>query len=156
MTKEKEFIQKIAQLDEYTGLSAEQLQPLILEARKLQGKSGLHPDAIEVLNFLNQVAGKRYSARKTNLQHISARLHEGFTIQQLKQIVEIKTYQWKKEITMSSHLNPETLFRPSKIEKYLQEVEEVLKNPQKFKQHVERNHQEEQKQSARHFDPLAS
>lgn len=156
MTKEKQLICAIAELDENIGLSAEQLRPLILQARKLQGKSSLHPDAVEVLDFLNKIAGKSYSARKSNLQHISARLNEGISVQQLKQIVELKTFQWKKEVTMAPHLNPETLFRPSKIEKYLQEVDEVLKNPQKFKNHVERNHQEEQKQSARHFDPLAN
>lgn len=155
MTKEKQLICTIASLEVGAGLSAEQLKPLILEARKLQGKSGLHPNAGEVLDFLNKIAHKRYSHRKTNLTHISARLNEGITVQQLKQIIELKTFQWKKEVTMAPHLNPETLFRPSKIEKYLQEVEEVINNPQKFKQHVERNHQEEQRQSARNFDPLA-
>ena len=122
---------------------------------KLPTKSTTHPDAIEVLDYLNKMAKKRFSARRSNLNFINARLQEGITAQQLKQVIELKVFQWANDYQMKNHLNPETLFRPSKIEKYLQEVEDIEKNPQKFKQHVERNHQEEQQQRDRNFDPLA-
>lgn len=122
---------------------------------RLPTKSTTHPDAIDVLEYLNTLAKKRFSPRQSNLKNINARLQEGITAQQLKQVIELKVFQWSKDYEMKVHLNPETLFRPSKIEKYLQEVEEIEKNPNKFKQHVERNHQEEQRQRDRDFDPLA-
>ena len=122
---------------------------------KLPTKVTTHPDAIEVLDYLNKMAKKRFSARRSNLNFINVRLQEGITAQQLKQVIELKVFQWANDYQMKNHLNPETLFRPSKIEKYLQEVEDIEKNPQKFKQHVERNHQEEQQQRDRNFDPLA-
>ena len=122
---------------------------------KLPTKVTTHPDAIEVLDYLNKMAKKRFSARRSNLNFINARLQEGITAHQLKQGIELKVFQWANDYQMKNHLNPETLFRPSKIEKYLQEVEDIEKNPQKFKQHVERNHQEEQQQRDRNFDPLA-
>ena len=122
---------------------------------RLPTKSTVHPGATEVLNYLNDLAKRRFSARRSNLSHINARLQEGITVQQLKQVIELKVFQWANDFTMKAHLNPETLFRPSKIEKYLQEVEDIEKNPQKFKQHVERNHQEEQRQRDRNFNPLA-
>ena len=122
---------------------------------RLPTKSAVHPEATEVLNYLNDLAKRRFSARRSNLSNINARLQEGITVQQLKQVIELKVFQWANDFTMKAHLNPETLFRPSKIEKYLQEVEDIEKNPQKFKQHVERNHQEEQRQRDRNFNPLA-
>ncbi len=122
---------------------------------RLPTKSTVHPEATEVLDYLNELAKRRFSARRSNLSHINARLQEGITARQLKQVIELKVFQWANDFTMKAHLNPETLFRPSKIEKYLQEVEDIEKNPQKFKQHVERNHQEEQRQRDRNFNPLA-
>lgn len=122
---------------------------------RLPTKSTVHPASTEVLDYLNELAKRRFSARRSNLSHINARLQEGITAQQLKQVIELKVFQWANDFQMKTHLNPETLFRPSKIEKYLQEVEDIEKNPQKFKQHVERNHQEEQRQRDRDFNPLA-
>ena len=155
MTKEKQFINKIANLEVGYLPTVGEFEQLILEARQLQTKSSIHPEVTDVLDYLNKLAKRRFSARRSNLMYINARLQEGITAQQLKQVIELKVFQWANDYTMKAHLNPETLFRPSKIEKYLQEVEDIEKNPQKFKQHVERNHQEEQQQRDRHFDPLA-
>lgn len=155
MTKEKQFINKIASYEIGSIPNVVVFEELIKEARQLQSKSSIHPEATDVLDYLNKLAKRRFSARRSNLIYINARLQEGITAQQLKQVVELKVYQWANDYTMKAHLNPETLFRPSKIEKYLQEVEDIEKNPQKFKQHVERNHQEEKRQRDRDFNPLA-
>lgn len=115
---------------------------------RLPVKSNIHPEATEVLNYLNELAKRRFSARRSNLSNINARLQEGITVQQLKQVIELKVFQWANDFTMKAHLNPETLFRPSKIEKYLQEVEDIEKNPQKFKQHVEQLNKDTERKSA--------
>ena len=115
---------------------------------KLPTKSTTHPDAIEVLDYLNKLAKKRFSARRSNLTYINARLQEGITAQQLKHVIELKVFQWSNDTMMKNHLNPETLFRPSKIEKYLQEVEEIKANPEKFKNHVEQLNKDTERKSA--------
>ena len=115
---------------------------------KLPTKSTTHPDATDVLDYLNKLAKKRFSARRSNLTYINARLQEGITADQLKQVIELKVFQWANDPMMKNHLNPETLFRPSKIEKYLQEVEEIKANPEKFKNHVEKLNKDREKQSA--------
>lgn len=148
MTKEKQFINKIANLEIGYLPTVGEFEKMILEARKLQSKTTIHPEAVTVLEFLNKLANKRFSSRQTNLKHINARLQEGITSLQLKQVIELKVYQWAKDYTMKAHLNPETLFRPSKIEKYMQEVEEIKANPEKFKQHVEQLNKDTERKSA--------
>lgn len=147
MTKSQQLITTIAKWEIGKSPDPGELETCIHLARKLVSKPSQHPDTLEVLKFLNERAGKRFSDRKANVTNINARLHEGFTPQQLKQVIELKVYQWSKVETMKSNLNPITLFRDSLFEKYLHEVEDIAKNPQKFKQHVERTYQEEQRQS---------
>lgn len=155
ISKSQQLIAQIAKLEIGIFPSIGELEIIIKTARKLVTKPNQHPDALEVLNFLNQLASKRFSDRKSNLSNINARLNEGYTASQLKQVIEVKVFQWAKSETMKSNLNPITLFRDSLFEKYLQEVEEIEANPQQFKQHVERNYQEEQRKCDRDFDPLA-
>lgn len=78
--------------------------------------------AIEVLLYLNERCGKGYRLIETNLTGITARLKDKWTIEQLKSIIDTKAKEWIGNSDMNKHLNPETLFRPSKIEKYWQQV----------------------------------
>jgi uncharacterized phage protein (TIGR02220 family) len=91
-----------------------------------------------VLQYLNEVAGRSFQIIENNLKHIRARLAEGYDQEQLKRIIEIKTTQWKDSVEFSKYLNPETLFRPRKIEKYWQEVVQAQLNPDKYKEHYEK------------------
>ncbi len=87
----------------------------------LRGESFLsYPQELEVLNYLNQKTNKNFSSKnKNNLKNITARLKDGFTVLQLKSVVDKKTAEWLNDKKMNEFLNPETLFRPSKFEKYL-------------------------------------
>ena len=77
-------------------------------------------EVIEILNYLNLKTNKNFSYKnKNNLQNIKARLKEGFTVEQLMSVVDKKTEEWLNDKKMNEFLNPETLFRPSKFEKYL-------------------------------------
>lgn len=148
ISKSQELIAQIAKLEIGKYPPIGELEILIKTARKLVSKPTQHPDATEVLSFLNQRAGKRFSDRKSNLSNINARLNEGFTSTELKQVIEVKVFQWAKSETMKSNLNPITLFRDSLFEKYLQEVEEIKANPEKFKQHVEQLNKDTERKSA--------
>ncbi len=87
----------------------------------LRGESFLsYPQELEVLNYLNQKTNKNFSSKnKNNLKNITARLKDGFTVLQLKSVVDKKTAEWLNDKKMNEFLNPETLFRPNKFEKYL-------------------------------------
>lgn len=87
---------------------------------------------IEILNLLNELAGKRFKPIKSNLAPIKARLKDGYTVQELKEIVQVKTLEWKNNEVMNAHLCPTTLFRPSNTDKYINQIIAIKKNPQQY------------------------
>ena len=75
---------------------------------------------LEVLDYLNLKTGKSFSVKNgNNLKNIRARLKDGFTLEQLKAVIDKKTAEWLNDEKMNQYLNPETLFRPKKFEIYL-------------------------------------
>lgn len=90
---------------------------------------------IEVLNLLNELAGKKFKPIKSNIGPISARLKDGYTVQELKEIVQVKTLEWKNNEVMNPHLCPTTLFRPSNADKYLNQLLSIKANPEKYAKH---------------------
>lgn len=74
----------------------------------------------EVVDYLNSVAGKSYrSSTKKTRDHIKARLNDGFTVADMKRVIDTKSAQWKGT-DMDRFLRPETLFA-GKFEGYLNE-----------------------------------
>lgn len=79
-------------------------------------------EAAEVINYFNAKTGSNYkSTTKANITAIRARLNEGFTIDDCKKVIDIKMEQWLNHPDMAKYLRPETLFRPSHFESYLNE-----------------------------------
>ncbi|NUL39409.1 conserved phage C-terminal domain-containing protein [Kosakonia sacchari] len=76
--------------------------------------------AIEVLTHLNQVSGSRYQKSRRSLEHISARLREGFTVNDMKLVIDLKHEHWRDNDEFYQYMRPETLFGPKKFEGYLQ------------------------------------
>jgi len=76
---------------------------------------------VEIVNYLNDVAGKNYrhTTRKTQ-QLIKARMNEGFTVDDFKKVIDKKSKDWKHDKKMNRYLRPETLFG-TKFEGYLNE-----------------------------------
>ncbi len=74
---------------------------------------------VEIINYLNDAAAKNYrhSTNKTKTL-IKARVSEGFTIDDFKKVIDVKTKEWKNDKNMSKFLRPETLFG-TKFEGYL-------------------------------------
>ena len=77
-------------------------------------------NAILVLTHLNQVSGSRYQKSKTSLENIRARLREGYTVSDLKLVIDLKHEHWKGNDEQYQYMRPETLFGPKKFEGYLQ------------------------------------
>lgn len=75
----------------------------------------------EIIAYLNEKTGKRFSATsRVNQGHMSARLKEGFTVEDFKRVIDVKCFQWKDDPKMSKFLRPETLFG-TKFDRYLNE-----------------------------------
>ena len=76
-------------------------------------------DIVEIINYLNRVADKKYRhTTKAHQRHIKARLREGFIVDDFKKVIDIKATEWKNDKNMNQYLRPETLFG-TKFESYL-------------------------------------
>lgn len=73
----------------------------------------------EVVDYLNQRAGTHYKATTAITRKlIKARLKEGFTVDEIKLVIDKKCADWLNNSDMAQYLRPETLFGP-KFESYL-------------------------------------
>ena len=93
-------------------------QPLLDEPQTpAQSKE---PDPTEeVIDHLNQRAGTHYKATTANTRKlIKARLKEGFTVDEIKLVIDKKCADWLRNPAMVEYLRPETLFG-NKFESYL-------------------------------------
>lgn len=76
---------------------------------------------IPVINYLNQKVGTSYKATTKKTQSlINARVNEGFTLNDFKKVIDIKTDEWKVT-DFEKFLRPDTLFSP-KFESYLNQA----------------------------------
>ena len=72
-----------------------------------------------IISYLNDKCNTRYRVNNTRTNsYIKARLDEGFTEQDFYIVIDTKHKEWFGT-DMAKYLNPETLFRPSNFEKYL-------------------------------------
>lgn len=82
-------------------------------------------EAREVLNWLNQKAGRNFRACEANLKLIRDRLKDGISEHQLKAIVSRKVKQWKGT-EQDLYLRPLTLFAKTKCEQYIGELPKAV------------------------------
>ncbi len=98
---------------------------------KNEKNNNISPDAAEVLAYLNERTGKRYR----NASHIQARLNDGQTIEDCKRVIDNKTID-PYFVANPKYLNPETLFRPSNFDKYVNEFPSPNSNKTKSMEKV--------------------
>jgi uncharacterized phage protein (TIGR02220 family) len=87
------------------------------EVVKIEQPKSRSEQAEEVLRFLNEKAGRNFKATRVNLEFIEARLKEGYTMQDCKQVVAMKVREWKGS-EMDQYLRPATLFNCAKFNQY--------------------------------------
>ena len=76
--------------------------------------------AIEVLAHLNMVSGSRFQKSKSSLENIRARIRDGYSVADLKLVIDLKHEHWHENDEQYQYMRPETLFGPKKFESYLQ------------------------------------
>lgn len=89
-------------------------------------------DVREIILYFNEKTGKKFGADAGGF--ISGRLNNGFTVEDCKKVIDIKTAQWLHDPENNKYLRPLTLFRPSNFEGYLNE-----KIPTEIKKEKEMN-----------------
>lgn len=97
---------------------ADEPQPLLNEPQTpAQPKK---PDPTEeVVNHLNLRAGTQYKPTTANTRKlVKARLKEGFTVEDMKLVIDKKCAEWRNNPEMAKFLRPDTLFG-NKFEGYL-------------------------------------
>lgn len=81
-----------------------------------------HDAIVSVIEYLNQKAAKQFKARTATTQKsITARLKEGYTVDDFKKVIDHKTSQWLNDPRFTCYLRPSTLFTPTNFENYLNE-----------------------------------
>lgn len=77
----------------------------------------------EIVEYLNTKIASRFKSTISKTQTlIKARYSEGFTIEDFKKVIDIKTSEWINDEIMRKYLRPETLFS-NKFEGYLNQEE---------------------------------
>jgi len=78
----------------------------------------------EIIVYLNEVTGRQFKDSSAATKRlVSARLKEGYSIEDFKKVIDTKARQWKGDSKMKAYLRPITLFG-TKFESYLQEAGE--------------------------------
>ena len=77
--------------------------------------------------YLNQVANKRYKFVDKTKKFLLARFNEGYTLEDFKQVIDVKTEEWKDNPEFFKYLRPETLFG-SKFDSYLNQKPKFSKS----------------------------
>lgn len=109
--------------------SGDQCQPIAVSIGSKQkaintmsGKPDVSSPSREILAFLNQKANRCYRPTAFNLSTIEARLKEGATLADCKQVIAKKVREWGADEKMSQYLRPATLFNRSKFDQYVGEL----------------------------------
>ena len=98
--------------------------------------SGSDDLPLSLLSYLNQKTGSSYPASKGTIQLIKETLSEGYTVDQMKSVVDKKCAEWSCDGKMRSYLRPSTLFG-DRFEEYLNAPEPVqVEEERKSSEHV--------------------
>jgi len=77
----------------------------------------------EVLMTFNKLTGKKLNIKTDAYRKlIRGRLTDGYSVEDLKRVIIWKIQQWGSDKKMAQYIRPDTLFRPSHFDIYLNEI----------------------------------
>lgn len=86
-----------------------------------------NPSVIRVISFMNELYGRDFDCKsKSTCSNLIKRLEE-HSEEDVLLVVANRWKEWKDDILMSKYLQPTTIFRPSKFDKYLEEAKRTHK-----------------------------
>lgn len=93
--------------------------------------NGVSQEVLEILSFLNESAGRNYRSVKANTELIEARLRDGATPEEIKNVIHAKCAEWQCNEKMWRFLRPATLFNRTKFAQYQGEIGANMTKPQR-------------------------
>lgn len=125
----------------YTEIEKEIEKEIEINKDILSGKPDYLPAIKEIIEYLNQKTGSNYRVTtKATQTKIKTRLAEGFSVDDFKRVIDIKSAEWLNDANMSAYLRPETLFG-TKFESYCQQKGPVRR--QQFQNYQQPKRKEE-------------
>lgn len=91
------------------------------------GESKSEPDpartnGLQAIEYLNQKTGRRYRPVESNMRMVQARLREGYSLSDVKAVIDRQVGLWGEDKKMQEYLRPATLFAASKFASYAGQV----------------------------------
>ncbi len=122
--KEKEKTENIRSLTENTPSVETSKKTETSKLKSLKENQNKNISIIEeVITYLNERTNKHYTSKnKQTIKFINGRLSEGYSISDLKAVIDNRVEKWLNDEKMNEYLRPSTLFRPSKFEAYYNDV----------------------------------
>ena len=87
------------------------------------GKPDFTSEIKQIIDYLNKKTQSNFKAKtEATKKSIIARLKEGYTVEDFFRVIDAKVKDWSDDPDMREYLRPQTLFRPSNFEAYLNEA----------------------------------
>lgn len=87
------------------------------------GKPDFTSEIKQIIDYLNKKTQSNFKAKtEATKKSIIARLKEGYTVEDFFRVIDAKVKDWSDDPEMREYLRPQTLFRPSNFEAYLNEA----------------------------------
>lgn len=80
-------------------------------------------EAVEAIEYLNEKTHKGYRAVESNTRMVKARLDEGYSLDDVKAVIDRQVGKWGNDPKMAEYLRPKTLFAASNFASYAGQVE---------------------------------
>jgi len=92
----------------------------VKEFRERQERNSVITD---IIHKFNKITGKNFSTKtEETRKHINARLAEGHTVEEVERVIAMKYNEWKNVPKMRQYITPQTIFRPSNFDRYVNSV----------------------------------
>ncbi|WP_436894980.1 phage replisome organizer N-terminal domain-containing protein [Mammaliicoccus sciuri] len=92
----------------------------IEEEKEIEEKKKEQIPYKKIIEHLNNKTGKKYSYKASGNQRlIKARYNEDYKLEDFIKVIDVKVDEWLNNSEMNMYLRPETLFKSSNFDKYL-------------------------------------
>jgi uncharacterized phage protein (TIGR02220 family) len=119
---EKRIIRVVKYGEEATPMIKEDIVEELSKAKETQ--AGI---CSRIISEFNAITGRNFRNSSGTRKFILGRLNEGYGIEDLLNVTQVKTNQWANNPKMCVYLRPETLFNATKFPSYLEEYKLSLK-----------------------------
>ena len=93
-----------------------------------------HTVECSLIDYLNQLTNRNYRPVPSTTKLLRARLAEGYTAQEIADVVARKCVEWLDDPKMAQYLRPATLFNAEKFNQYVGELGQPLPQKRQVKQ----------------------